>query len=179
MSKKCDFYLEHEIRFLLFAPSQTAIFGKDVVTRMNHLICDANIEYENGAIVRTAFVTSFGGDVVAQTAPDLGRAINAAVEQLRREKTRSLPKYTYPDNIVTTAILQRWAHYGIDFQVRRGECAHVSKLDAQRESGKAIFGGGLLLSSQKAAERAAAERAAAHVWELSQREMEIVKALGT
>ena len=127
--------------------------------------------------MRTAFVTSYGGDVIAQTAPTLGRAINDAVEQLRKEKTRSLPKYTYPDNIVTAAILQRWAHYGIDFQVRRGECVRISKLDAQRESGKVIFGGGLLLSSQKAAERAAAERAAAHKWELSDRELAIVASL--
>ena len=192
LSKICEFYLDHGIPFFLFAPSLTALSGKTVTMRMNHLICDASIEYENGAIVRTAFVTSYGGDVVAQTAPTLGMAINAAVEQLRREKTRSLPKYTYPDNIVTAAILQRWAHYGIDFQVRRGECAHVSKLDAQRESGKAIFGGGLLLSNQKAAERAAAERAAAeraaaeraaaeraaaHKWELSDRELAIVAGL--
>ena len=73
---------------------------------------------------------------------------------------------------MTAAILQRWAHCGIDFKVRRGECARVSKLDAQRESGKAIFGGGLLLSSQKAA-----ERAAAHKWELSNRELTIVASL--
>ena len=187
LSKICEFYLNHGIPFFLFAPSLTALCGKTVAMRMNHLICDANIEYENGAIVRTAFVTSYGGDVIAQTAPTLGRVINAAVEQLRKEKTRSLPKYTYPDNILTAAILQRWAHYGIDFKVRRGECALVSKLDAQRESGKGIFGGGLLLSSQKAAdraaaeraaaERAAAERAAAHKWELSDRELAIVASL--
>lgn len=187
LSKICEFYLGRGIPFFLFAPSLTAFCGKNVAMRMNHLICGANIEYENGAIVRTAFVTSYGGDVVAQTAPTLGMAINAAVEQLRREKTRSLPKYVYPDNIVTAAILQRWAHYGIDFQVRRGECVSISKLDAQRESGKAIFGGGLLLSSQKAAERAAAERAAAemaaaeraaaHKWELSDRELAIVASL--
>ena len=50
-------------------------------------------------------------------------------------------------------------------------------MDAQREYGKVIFGGGLLLNN-KAAERAAAERAAAVVWELSDREKEIVKGLG-
>lgn len=55
---------------------------------------------------------------------------------------------------------------------RRGECVRISKLDAQREIGKAIFGGGLLLSSQKAA-----ERAAAHKWELSERELAIVAGL--
>lgn len=48
-----------------------------------------------------------------------------------------------------------------------------SKLDAQAVAGKAIFGCGLLLS-----ERAAAERAAATVWELSERERRLVAALG-
>lgn len=181
LSKICEFYLDRGIRFFLFAPSLTAFSGKNVTMRMNHLICDANIEYENGAMVRTAFVTSYGGDVVAQTAPSLGKAINYAVEQLRKEKTRTLPKYTYPDNIVTAAIMQRWAYYGIDFKVRSSECVRVSKLDAQRESGKAIFGSGLLLSSQKGAERAAAERAAAEraaeKWELSDRELAIVASL--
>ena len=69
-----------------------------------------------------------------------------------------------------------------------------SRLDAQREKGKAIYGGGLLLSDAKAAEKAAAEKAAAEkaaaekaaaekaaaekanavVWELSSREKEII-----
>ena len=82
------------------------------------------------------------------------------------------------DNVVTAAMLQRYAKYGIDFSVRRGECFAISKLDAQRGAGKTVYGGGLLVSSQKAieraAERAAAERAAAHVWQLSDREREMV-----
>ena len=51
--------------------------------RMNHIICDADIIYENGAIVRTAFVTSYGGDVVAQTAPDLRKAIEATMSKIK------------------------------------------------------------------------------------------------
>ena len=50
--------------------------------------------------------------------------------------------------------------------------------ESQKEQGKSIFGGGLLLSDAKAAERVAAERAAAIEWELSEREWEIVKGLG-
>ena len=179
LARICKFYLDREIPFFLFAPSLTAFSGRDVVMRMNHIICDASIVYENGAVVRTSFVTSFGGDMVAQTAPELTRRINRAVETIRRETVRELPKYVYPDNVITAAMLQRYAKYGINFAVRRGECFFTSRLDAQREAGKAIYGGGLLLSSQKAAERAAAERAAAeraaaHVWQLSDREREMV-----
>ena len=192
LSKICEFYLDRGVSFFLFAPSLTAFSGRNVVMRMNHLICDADIIYDNGAVVRTSFVTSFGGDMVAQTAPELTRRINRAVETIRLETVRELPKYVYPDNVVTAAMLQRYAKYGIEFSVRREECCFIPKLDAQREVGKAIYGGGLLVNSQKAAERAAAERAAAEraaaeraaaeraaakQWRLSDRERGMVEAM--
>ena len=183
LSKICEFYLDRNISFFLFAPSLTAFSGRSVVMRMNHVICDASIVYENGAVVRTSFVTSFGGDTVAQTEPELTRRINRAVEAIRKETARELPKYSYPEHVVTAVMLQRYAKYGVEFSVKRGECAFISRLDAQRETGKTIFGGGLLLSDRKAAEKAAAEKAAAekasaHIWTLSEREKEIIESLG-
>ena len=183
LSKICAFYLDREIPFFLFAPSLTAFSGKSVVMRMNHIVCDADITYENGANVRTAFVTSFGGDVIAQTAPDLYQIIKAANEKNLKSQKKELPKYDYPYNVLTAAMLQRYSKYGVDFKVRRGDCVHISKLDVQHAKGKAIFGGGLLLSERSAAERAAAERAAAekiavHHWDLSQRERDIISSLG-
>lgn len=64
--------------------------------------------------------------------------------------------------------------------MHRGECERISALDVQRNAGKAVFGGGLLLCSRAAAERAVAERAvaeraAAHVWELSPRELAVIE----
>ena len=112
---------------------------------------------------------------MAQTEPTLTRLVNDEVARLRKESTRELPKYVYPYHVLTAAMLQRYSKYGIDYKVRRNECGHLSKLDTQKSSGKAVFGGGLLLSDKAAAERAAAERAAAHVWELSQRERDIVE----
>ena len=179
LSKICEWYLNRGIKFFLFAPSLTALSGKNVCMRMNHIICDADIVYENGANVRTAFVTNLGdGETVLQTAPELGRAINNAVKRIRKETTKAMPKYDYPYNVVTAAMLQRYSKYGVEFRVQRSDCVRISALDSQKEAGKAIFGGGLLLSERAAAERAAAERAAAQVWELSEREKQIVKSLG-
>lgn len=172
LAKICKFYLDRKIRFFLFAPSLTAFSGRDIVLRMNHIICDADITYENGAIVRTAFVTSYGADVVAQTAPRLGQAIADAMEKIKENQKKEIPKYIYPDHVLTAAMLQRYSKYGIDLKVYRGECLMISKLDEQRKTGKGIFGGGLLISERAAAERAAAER-----WSLSLREQEIVRAL--
>ncbi|MFR1105770.1 MAG: hypothetical protein ACLSD3_13325 [Acutalibacteraceae bacterium] len=183
LSKICAFYLDSGIPFFLFAPSLTAFSGKSVAMRMNHIICNAEITYENGAVVRTAFVTSYGGDIVAQTAPELGHAVQEAMDGLKAEKTRNLPKYDYPDNVITAAMLGRYAKYGVDFKVRRDECTLISKLDAQAEDGKAIFGGGFLLSDRKALDKAAAERASngkseGRKWELSDRERQIIAGLG-
>ena len=73
LSKICEFYIDRGIAFFLFAPSLTAFSSRSVVLRMNHIICDAVITYENGAVVHTAFVTSFGGNI-AQSAPTLRKA---------------------------------------------------------------------------------------------------------
>lgn len=78
--KICQFYLDRGIKFFLFAPSLTAFSGKSIVMRVNHIICDADITYANGAVVRTAFVTNYGNKIT-QTAPSLGKAIAQAMKQ--------------------------------------------------------------------------------------------------
>lgn len=178
LAKICMFYLDRGIPFFLFAPSLTCLSGRKIVMRCNHIICDAQIVYHNGAVVRTSFVTSYGGDIVLETAPDLSKAINAASAKLRREAVKELPKYEYPDHVITAAMCQRYAKYGVYIAVRRADCTPVCAMDAQRKTGKAIYGGGLLLSDRAAAERAAAERAAAKKWALSAREMAIVAHMG-
>ena len=109
--------------------------------------------------------------------------MNDAVERKRRETVKELPKYDYPDYVVSAAMMKKMARYGIDYQVERGRCLHVNSLDAQKAMKKSIFGGGLLLSEKAAAEKAAAEKAAAEkknaiVFELSEREKDLVRQLG-
>ena len=174
------FYLDRGIRFFIFAPSLTAFSGA-LTTKLTHIVCDANITYANGAVVRTAFVTNMGGDVVAESDPELGERINAKMDEIKARTTKKLPKYEYPDEVLTAAKLQWFAAHHTPFQVRRSDCIRISKLEAQ--GGKGIFGGGLLLSERAAAERAAAERAAAERaaarrWELSERERAEVARLG-
>ena len=177
LTQICEWYLDRGIPFFLFAPSLTCFSGGKSFDRMNHIVCDCQIVYENGARVRTSFVTSYGGDVVAQTEPELTRLVNDEVERLQKEKTKKLPKYSYPDHIVTAALMQRYAAHGVRLEIRRGEYLRVGALDAQKKQGKHIFGYGLLLSERAAAERAAAERAAAERWKLSDREKELVRQL--
>lgn len=175
-AKIYQFYLDRGIPFFLFAPSLTSMNSVNF-HRLNHIYCNAEITYDNGAVVRTSFVTSFGGDIVAQSAPDLCKAIEAAKKKLKADK-KALPKYEYPDHVITATMLQRYAKYGVEFKIRCGECVRVSGLDAQKPYGKSIYGGGILVSDAKAAERAAAERADVRRWGLSEREKSIIHRLG-
>ena len=175
MSRILRFYTARGIRFFLFAP-QLTLFSYARNPRIGFVCAAASITYANGAVVNTGFVTDMGEEIVAETAPDLRRAIAAACDEIRGEKSVPLPKYTYPVDVATAARLGWLSVHGEAFRIRRGDAAFISSLD--NGGGKGIFGGGLILSERAAAERAAAERTAATVFELSPREREIQKLLG-
>ena len=180
LTRICRFYAAAGIDYFLFAPHLTC-FSADVPGR-NYIPCGVNVHYENRANVSTSFVTSLG-DSFIRSAPDLHRAATEASAVVRRAKTKHRPKYAYPPELLIAANVARYSQRGIDFRVRRSETARATRLDSQKPLGKAIFGGGFLLSEdatarKNAAERAAAERAAAERFDLSPRERDIVRSLG-
>ena len=156
------------ICYFLFAPY---LVNFNIPTSC-HVITGTNITYENGADIPTSFVTNLDR-CRARSAPDLAAAIKEANDANLKANKKSLPKYTYPDEILTASFLGRLSKYGIEFSVNPDECAPIDALDSQRAVGKAIFGQGYLLSERAAAERAAAER-----WQLSDRERKMVAMLG-
>lgn len=91
---------------------------------------------------------------------------------------KELPKYSYPDYVITSTRCAQFSRYGIDFRVPVAESKHIRSLDAQKEADKAVFGSAYLLSERLKLEKEKAEREKAERWELSEREMEIVKQLG-
>ena len=176
------FYTEREIKFFLFAPTLTLFSAADC--EATFIPCGATVTYENGAVVNTSFVTNLEPTAtIVRTAPSLYKAVDEANKRVQSENKANLPKYEYPDNILTAAIAARWCKYGVEYTLNRRDCLKVSALDAQKETGDAIFGGGFLLGERAAAEKAAAEKAAAEKaaavkWKLSERELEIVHKLG-
>ena len=164
-----DFYADKGIRYFLFSPALTLLTRRAGVC---HIATGATITYENGAEVPTSFVTNLE-HCALRTAPDLYRAIKAANEINVKAGKKSLPKYEYPDHVITAAIAQRWCHYGVEYRLMPEDCCGISALDAQKARGKTIFGYGYLLSERAAAERAAAER-----WQLSAQEWQRVRELG-
>lgn len=172
ITKICRWYTVHKIDFFLFAPHLTLFSCRNI--EWPCIVTFAPVIYENGADVKTDFVSSLFGDIRVMTSPELRRRI---VEACKSAKSQ-LPKYRYPDNVTSSALLGKIAPY-VDFVVRADECRFISRLDSQK-GGAGIFGGGVLLSNAKAAEKAAAEKAAEResiVWGLSDRERRIIEQL--
>lgn len=169
LSKICRFYMEHGIRFFLFAPALT-LFSIAAGT-CNYLPIGANVTYENGATVNTSFVTNLGAWKI-ETDFKLYSAIKTADDTNRHESAAELPGYIYPDCVLTPATIIKTSRRE-SFRISPEDAVFIRALDAQRKRKATIYGGGFLLS-----EKAAAEKAAAHVWELSDREKAIVAALG-
>ena len=173
---KC--YVETGIRFFLFAPTLT-LFSSSSSSLVTALPVAASVTYENKSDVNTSFVTNLEDPSIRlRSVPSLYRVVKEANDRNLEEQRRELPKYAYPDNVVTSAFVARLSRYGIDFSVSRAESVSIDALDAQKEQGRAIYGKGYLVSERAAAERAAAERAAAIRFALSPREREIVAQLG-
>ena len=176
------FYARQGVKFFLFGPSLTLISG-DKITQACAIPLGVSIPYANGAEVITGFITNLeSGDVCLKSEPELFNRLNSVADEIRKNGKRQLPKYSYPDHVVTAAMVQQYSKYGVPYEVSRKNSKKLRALNAQEEIGKTIFGDGLLLSDKAAAERAAAERAAAEraaatQWKLSKWELDEVRRL--
>ena len=177
LAKIVRFYQARQIHYFLFAPGLTALgltrHGAGIV------YADSRITYHNGAVVNTAFATSYGPNVV-EIAPDLGKAVKDAQ---RRGRTIKQTVYQYPPNLLTTQGVLALARHGVPYALPRQEAVFVRTLDEMKAEGKEAFGGALLISDAAAARKTDAEQAVPHpdtptrVWSLSEREMKIVEEL--
>lgn len=172
-------YIERGIRYFLFAPALT-VMSADMADSI--IVANSSIVYDNGAAVRTAFVTNLPGPKL-KSAPTLGAVIKKAVKAVREVKRQ--PRYAYPPEVITFSVLENAARYGIEVTFEADEVHRVQPLDSQRAAGKTIYGGGYLIGSERARDlhkQIALAKAATvvenktpdHVWELSERERAIV-----
>ena len=163
-------YDDKNIKFFLFAPTLTLFSSSSSSCA---LPCGGKITYENGAVVPTSFVTNLENNRI-RVIPELYKIVEAANEENQKQYKKKLPKYKYPNEVLTAAMCRYMCEHDTALTIKREDSYHYRQLDAQKEKdGSAIFGSGYLLS-----EKAAAEKAAAEVWELSEREKEIIRSLG-
>ena len=177
------FYIGKGIRFFLFCPHLTQFSSSS--SKACCLCVGVPITYENGANVNTSFVTNMENpEIQFKSEPSLYAVVKAANDTNLKQKKRELPKYFYDKHIITTPFLSSLSRYGIEFSVPCAECEGISRLDAQKQFGKAIFGKGYIVSDRIVAEREKAEREKAERekverWELSDREWAIVARLNS
>lgn len=198
LSQICRFFDKHGIRYFLFAPTLT-LFSTNA-GKSNYVPVSAAVTYENGARVNTSFVTNLGGWRV-EISGELFSLIDEADKRNRGESRIELPGYIYPLNVLCIQDFDL-AKHGQSLCYSDEDLQFTRALDAQKEKGKAIFGGGFLLSEAAAAKKSKAEEAALEVmsarlaaisesqqnsrmsadgkiiWPLSDREKALVKSLG-
>ena len=161
-----------------------------------------SIEYTNGAVVPTSFITNMAAGKKLWVAGDLAEALDVAN---RRNQGRAKPKrkgvMCYTDNVIHGALTSKVSSRGVSVVIRCDECAAIGKLDAQKKVGASVYGGGFLLSEGAAKRWRAAQDEAARrklkdeaevfgdselvrvlsdgrfQWQLSEREREIVARL--
>ena len=195
ISRICEWYNAHGVKFFLFAPHLTNFNTGRGAADIQHIITVATITYHNGASISTSFLTNLDSYFI-RSAPDLQKAIKAANDENLKQIKKQVPKYSYPAAVISSASIGYLASHGVAIKIPYADVKFVRALDSQRQHKKSIFGAGFLLSERAAeeraaaeraaaeraeraaAERAAAERAAAHVWELSENEKDIIKSLG-
>jgi hypothetical protein len=171
ISKICKFYISKNVKFFLFAPHLTC-FGSDI--DCTHIIASADITYENGATIKTAFLSNLFGDIKV-----IGDAeLHQKFKNLQKNNKSQLPKYKYPDNIITVSKIAYCVEKGININFYKKDLKHYRGLDAQKKHGKALFGSGFISSDKAAATAAAAAEENVIVWELSEREKKIIRSLG-
>lgn len=182
LARIIDFYIERGIKFWLYAPHLT-LFNYTNRRGVTAVVTNNDIVFENGAIIHISFITNvWPKDEIYATEPLLNRYLSF-VQKMKKPRKKK-PEISFPDNVVSSAMLGKVVGRGVRLSCPRNEAVFIRKIDA----GKDIFGGGLLMSERMAAERMAAERIAAERmaaermaaerYELSEREKEIVKRLG-
>lgn len=136
-TKICEFYVEKNIKFFLFAPGLTMLSGRKVQNRICHIYADSKIKYENGAIVNTGFVNNLSDGICIEVCPDLKQLIKMA----QRAKSKARASFNYPRDIVSAKWLTNVARKGKPFLAQFEDCEPIFKVTT--ESGnKSIFGGG-------------------------------------
>ena len=175
-TKICKFYSERRIPFFLFGPGLT-IFS--CLKYCSVVIVAPGIEFSNGAKVKCNFATNLIGDTLVTISPELSKAIAACPSQNQKV---NLPKFRYPQELLSVSDLQTMAKGNLPFSVNRNEAVIVKNLDKHPKKG-GLFGDHLLISEAAAVKAAAAKAAAkaaavkAIPIELSERERAIVERL--
>ena len=154
LTKIIRFYTARQIPFFLFAPS-TSLFQSQIKT-VTYIALDSKIVYHNGAVVNTSFITNLEPGIQCRSDPELYSRLKIILDKSSQPTERA--KYIMPDEIITAMKLGYLSKYGVEFAIPSEKCKFVKTLGSTKNSKKAIFGGGFILSPSITAEKIKAEK---------------------
>ena len=155
MAQILRFYKANKVPFFLFAPTLTLFSTMD--KELNYILSAELVVYENGAKVRTSFISNLFGDATVACFPELSKAVKDAVDRYVGGTKKHFPKYVMPRNVWSSATLYSLCDSDTPFIIHDYELEFIKRLDAQSAMGKAIYGGGIIVSD-KVGEEAARRR---------------------
>ena len=168
-------YTERGIKYFLFAPALT-IFMRDMI---DCAVCTfADIEYANGAKMNTSFVTNLDTVNAAITTPKLKEILEKAC----KKESKQHPKLNYPKCVLMAMRLGRLSSKGEEIEIPKSDTYFIRQLESQKPLRKSMYGAGFLLSSDMTRRLARAEaraeaRGEEYTFDLSERELEIIREL--
>ena len=179
ISQIIRFYNAKGVKYFLFAPHLTLFSTNQDYTA---IVASADIVYENGAKVKTSFVTNMMGDVKILGDAELRQRLQAITDTNKV----NLPIYQYPDNVITVSKIASLVEKGENIVIMKKDVTFCRQLESQKPQKKALFGSGFLASHSVAKELVAKELVAKELvkkkeviyWELSDAEHSIIKQLG-
>lgn len=175
-TKICRFYSERGIPFFLFGPGLTILSICDFCTAV---IISPSLTFHNSAQIRINFATNLLGDEVVRTAPELDDLLRRAMRIVR--PTKSLPKYRYPDEVVSVSKLEKYCSMRQHVVLKRGQCRKIRRLDNKHD--RDLFGNHLLVPPEYMPTEAEMARAEAEMArnvrtiDLSAAERQVVESL--
>lgn len=142
------YYAVRKIPYFLFAPTLMTFGHLRNDDTVCVLLCGISVTYANGAEVNTSFITNMENGAAVRTCPELYQRIKTEDDKNRKAKSKELPKYTYPPQVMTSAAYTL-SKAGIELVVKHSESLFVGGLDSQKRFGKSIYGGGCCCQTEQ------------------------------
>lgn len=134
LAKIVRFYMARNIKFFLFAPTLTLFSCSPHCTK---IVCGATITYANKARVNTSFLTNIYGDNAIICDNELYTRLKEVDNKSTASSSKELKKISYPDCVVSAAILCRIARR-VSLTLSASEIRPILSVGDVK-----IFGGGI------------------------------------
>ena len=131
ISQIIRFYNAKGVKYFLFAPHLTLFVTNQDYTA---IVASADIVYENGAKVKTSFVTNMMGDVKILGDAELRQRLQAITDTNKVNK----PIYQYPDNVITVSKIASIVEKGGNIVIMKKDVTFFRQLESQKPQKKIV-----------------------------------------